>query len=112
AGPRRDPRRGPSARGCRSWSAPLEARRARPRRSITPRPGAWRGDARVMSDPVIPEPDDKDWTWTLRRPCPDCGFDAGGTAAAEVPRIVDDVVSRVTGALAGARPAPAPGAAR
>jgi hypothetical protein len=63
-----------------------------------------------MSEPVIPEPDDKDWTWTLRRPCPDCGFDAGGTAAAEVPRIVDDVVSRFTVALAAAdastRPAP------
>jgi hypothetical protein len=23
------------------------------------------------------EPDDKDWTWVLQRPCPDCGFDAG-----------------------------------
>jgi hypothetical protein len=23
-------------------------------------------------------PDDKDWTWVLERPCPECGFDAGG----------------------------------
>ena len=22
-------------------------------------------------------PDDKDWTWVLERPCPECGFDAG-----------------------------------
>ena len=22
------------------------------------------------------EPDTKDWTWVLERPCPDCGFDA------------------------------------
>jgi hypothetical protein len=22
------------------------------------------------------EPDDKDWTWVLSRPCPECGFDA------------------------------------
>jgi hypothetical protein len=27
-------------------------------------------------DPTI-TPDDKDWTWTLQRACPDCGFDAG-----------------------------------
>ena len=27
-------------------------------------------------DPSI-EPDTKDWTWVLERPCPDCGFDAG-----------------------------------
>ena len=26
--------------------------------------------------PVQPEPDSKDWTWVLDRPCPDCGFDA------------------------------------
>lgn len=24
-----------------------------------------------------PRPEDKDWTWVLDRPCPDCGFDAG-----------------------------------
>jgi hypothetical protein len=23
------------------------------------------------------EPDTKDWTWVLQRPCPDCGLDAG-----------------------------------
>ena len=24
--------------------------------------------------PIVP--DDKDWTWVLERPCPECGFDA------------------------------------
>ncbi|WP_134741580.1 DinB family protein [Nocardioides sp. 503] len=27
-----------------------------------------------MSTPPAPEPDTKDWTWVLDRPCPDCGF--------------------------------------
>jgi hypothetical protein len=30
------------------------------------------------------EPDTKDWTWVLRRPCPECGFDAGRVDPAEV----------------------------
>ena len=29
-----------------------------------------------MSTPEPAEPDTKDWTWVLDRPCPDCGFDA------------------------------------
>ncbi len=28
--------------------------------------------------PLQPVPDDKDWTWVLERPCPECGFDASG----------------------------------
>ena len=28
-------------------------------------------------------PDDKDWTWTLRERCPDCGFTAAEVTAAE-----------------------------
>jgi hypothetical protein len=31
-----------------------------------------------MSNPRTPEPDSKDWTWVLERPCPECGFDASG----------------------------------
>ncbi len=30
-----------------------------------------------MNEPAAPTPDDKDWTWVLDRPCPDCGFAAG-----------------------------------
>jgi hypothetical protein len=33
-------------------------------------------------DPVIP--DEKDWTWTLRRPCEDCGLAAGEVDPATV----------------------------
>lgn len=29
---------------------------------------------------AAPEPDDKDWTWVLERPCPDCGFDPATVA--------------------------------
>jgi hypothetical protein len=63
-----------------------------------------------MTEPAVPEPDDKDWTWTLHRPCPDCGFDASATAAADVPRIVEEVVAgfatRLAAADASTRPAP------
>ena len=34
--------------------------------------------------PPVPTPDDKDWTWVLDRPCPECGFD---TAAVQLDRI-------------------------
>ena len=60
--------------------------------------------------PIVP--DDKDWTWVLERPCPECGFDesavppasvaallrANAAAWAEVLQQADDVVRR--------RPAP------
>ncbi|GAA4404230.1 maleylpyruvate isomerase N-terminal domain-containing protein [Fodinibacter luteus] len=45
-----------------------------------------------MTNPAVdPDitPDDKDWTWTLRERCPDCGF-----VAASVP--AHDVATRVT----------------
>ncbi len=56
--------------------------------------------------PIVP--DDKDWTWVLERPCPECGFDAaavasrvrGGPAARQRRRLAaraaqpDDVVRR------------------
>jgi DinB superfamily len=29
-------------------------------------------------------PDEKDWTWVLDRPCPECGFDAGRVPATDV----------------------------
>ena len=41
----------------------------------------------AAGDGVVP--DTKDWTWTLRERCPDCGFDAAGVAAA-------DIATRVT----------------
>ena len=38
-------------------------------------------------DPAI-TPDDKDWTWTLRERCPECGFTAADVAATEVAELV------------------------
>lgn len=34
------------------------------------------------------EPDDKDWTWTLERSCPDCGFDATAVPPDDIARLV------------------------
>ncbi len=34
------------------------------------------------------EPDTKDWTWVLERPCPECGLAAGGVAGVQVPALV------------------------
>ena len=44
------------------------------------------------------EPDTKDWTWVLERPCPECGFDASTVAAT-------DVAGRVRASVAGFRAA-------
>jgi hypothetical protein len=38
-----------------------------------------------MTMPATPVPDDKDWTWVLQRPCPECGFDAGAISGTDVP---------------------------
>jgi hypothetical protein len=36
----------------------------------------------MTSEPI--EPDTKDWTWVLSRPCPECGFDATSLQHTEV----------------------------
>ncbi len=36
------------------------------------------------------EPDTKDWTWVLDRPCPECGFAAGTVDPTDVGRMVRD----------------------
>jgi hypothetical protein len=33
-------------------------------------------------------PDTKDWTWVLRRPCPECGFDTQGFPREAVPEMI------------------------
>jgi len=42
----------------------------------------------TMADLPIPNPDTKNWTWVLDRPCPDCEFDASA-----VPR--DDIGNQI-----------------
>ena len=34
------------------------------------------------------EPDTKDWTWVLERPCPECGFDASAVVRERIPETV------------------------
>jgi 2-polyprenyl-3-methyl-5-hydroxy-6-metoxy-1,4-benzoquinol methylase len=40
----------------------------------------------VIRDAGALEPDTKDWTWVLRRPCDECGFDASTFDRHELPR--------------------------
>lgn len=39
------------------------------------------------------EPDTKDWTWVLDRPCPECGFDASTCQPADVPGLIRENVA-------------------
>ena len=45
-----------------------------------------------MTDAIVP--DDKDWTWVLERPCPECGFAASSIAPADVARLVRESTDR------------------
>jgi hypothetical protein len=38
----------------------------------------------TVDQPAAIEPDTKDWTWTLRRACPDCGFEAASVPSGEI----------------------------
>ena len=61
------------------------------------------------------EPDTKDWTWVLDRPCPECGFDATSLhhtevadrirsdAADWVPRLHEPGVKRAVNPQSGRR---------
>lgn len=61
-------------------------------------------------DPPHPVPDDKDWTWVLEHPCPDCGFVAGGLSreaiAAEILASTPRWQSALRRADAAVRPEP------
>ena len=55
-------------------------------------------------------PDDKDWTWVLERPCPDCGFDASTIGPDDFAPLTRGYVTRLRDRLnapdAAARPEP------
>ncbi len=40
------------------------------------------------------EPDTKDWTWVLQRPCPECGTESAAHSPATVPDLLRDAVVR------------------
>jgi hypothetical protein len=46
-------------------------------------------------------PDTKDWTWVLRRPCPECGFDTRGFPVEAVPGMIMANAAAWPHALAG-----------
>jgi hypothetical protein len=48
------------------------------------------------------EPDTKDWTWVLQRPCPECGLDAQSFAREETGAMVRANAESWHGLLAGA----------
>ena len=56
-------------------------------------------------------PDDKDWTWVLAEPCPECGFDAAALVRRDLGRRIRDGVATWEAVLrlpdADARPDPA-----
>lgn len=39
-------------------------------------------------------PDEKDWTWVLSRPCPECGFDSASASPSTVPGTVLGMLPR------------------
>ncbi|MFT3871508.1 MAG: methyltransferase domain-containing protein [Nocardioides sp.] len=47
------------------------------------------------------EPDTKDWTWVLDRPCPECGFDAAVLTPADIPGTIEANAVGWTRVLAG-----------
>jgi hypothetical protein len=65
----------------------------------------------MTTAPLSPEPDTKDWTWTLTRPCPECGFDATTVRRDEVAPLTRRYAGLVHDALlrpdAAVRPRPA-----
>jgi DinB superfamily len=46
-------------------------------------------------------PDTKDWTWVLRRPCPDCGFDANMFSREQVAGMITANAASWQAVLAG-----------
>ena len=56
------------------------------------------------------EPDTKDWTWVLTRPCPECGFDPAQVAARDLAELIHDNTRGwypvLDGPQATVRPAP------
>lgn len=41
-----------------------------------------------MDTPLVPEPDEKDWTFVLDRPCPECGYVSGEIDHHRLPDLV------------------------
>ena len=55
---------------------------------------------RTVSRPAAVEPETKNWTWVLERPCPDCGFEASSFAVGTIAAALDDNARRWEAGLA------------
>jgi hypothetical protein len=53
-----------------------------------------------MTDEIVP--DDKDWTWVLDTPCPECGFDATAFEVAQIGSMIRSNAADFAGVLAAA----------
>ncbi|MEP6598487.1 MAG: DinB family protein [Actinomycetota bacterium] len=64
----------------------------------------------MTAEPTPAAPDDKDWTWVLDQPCPECRFDAATVTGRDVPELLRDAAARFQNALtrpdASTRPSP------
>ena len=64
----------------------------------------------VTTTPPAPEPDLKDWTWSITEACPDCGFDATTVQRDEIAdrtrRYAAAIAAALTGPDATRRPQP------
>ena len=54
-----------------------------------------------MSSETSIEPDTKDWTWVLERPCPECGFQPDEVGTADLAAVVRANARTWEGVLAG-----------
>jgi hypothetical protein len=76
-----------------------------------PSGAAGTGMTGPVGEPRAPEPDDKDWTWTTTRPCPDCGFDPAAVPDAGIAAALRGTTRRWVAVLGrdsvAIRPAPA-----
>lgn len=55
-------------------------------------------DQRPNPDDAI-QPDTKDWTWVVERPCPECGFDPASAPPEALPGLIEDASERLQLAL-------------
>jgi hypothetical protein len=55
----------------------------------------------METEPTAPEPDDKDWTWVLERPCPQCGFDPAALEVQDLPQRIVEALGPWPAVLAG-----------
>jgi hypothetical protein len=66
------------------------------------------GESKLPADQIVP--DDKDWTWVLERPCPECGLAAGAVDVTGVPDLLRTYAERWSVVLSrpdvARRPAP------